>query len=147
MDLNKLLYFEELEKLDLPREDFAISGSCPLVIRGLKQKNSDIDIVVKKKLWDKLSKIYPVTVKNIGNRKREFILIGHIDLAYSMVAFFDDCEKVIDRADLVEGYRFVNLDDTKYWKSYLNRDKDVKDLEKIEEYLSRINKDNDAKIL
>lgn len=137
MDLKRLIYFDELEQLNLPRDEFAIYGSAPLAIRGLKEKIDDIDIVVKKKLWDELILKYPITIKDFGNEKREFIIIGNIDICYLMAAFYEDSEKVIDRADIILGYRFVNLDDTKFWKSYLGRDKDRKDIEKIEQYLSR----------
>ena len=137
MDLNQLLHFDELIKLNLPKNDFAIYGTAPLAIRGLKEKINDIDIVVKKRLWDELILKYPVTIKDFGDEKRAFITIGNIEICYSMVAFEEKSEEVINRADVISGYRFVNLEDTKFWKSYLSRDKDIKDIEKINEYLEK----------
>ena len=66
-------------------------------------------------------------------------MIGNIDLTYSMVDVFDDCEQLIDRADVVNGYRFITLEDTKFWKSSLNREKNLEDIKKIDEYLNKRN--------
>ena len=138
MDLKNLIYFDELKKLDLPKDEFAIYGTAPLAIRGLKGKIDDIDIVVKKRLWDELKLKYPVNIKDFENEKREFIVIGNIEICYSMVAFTINSEKVIDRADIINGYRFVNLEDTKFWKSYLSREKDLKDIELIDNFLKTV---------
>lgn len=139
MNINKLLFFNELEELKLPKNDYVIGGSCPLVIRGIRKENSDIDIIVTKELWNDLIKVYPISIKNIGGQTREFLLIGHIDLSYSMVGFFDDCKELIERADIVNGYKFINLEDTIFWKNYLHRDKDIKDIEMINQYIKEKN--------
>jgi len=135
MILENATFLNELEELNLPKDDFALYGTYPLAIRGIKDCVDDIDVVVKKGLWNKLVTKYPVVVKDFGNEVRGFIIIGNIEICYSMVAFYEDSEKVIERADIISGYRFVNLEDTMFWKRHLNRDKDIKDIELIEQYL------------
>ena len=46
---------EELKCLNLPSGEYAIIGSGPMAIRGLREAN-DIDVVVKKTLWLELLK-------------------------------------------------------------------------------------------
>ena len=46
-------YLDELAKLGLPKYQFAIFGSGPMGIRGLRECD-DLDIIVKPDLWNKL---------------------------------------------------------------------------------------------
>jgi hypothetical protein len=113
VNLKRLLFLDELEKLGLPKNDYAIGGSAPLVIRYIKEKNGDIDIIVKNKLWSYLIKKYPVSILDINGEKIKYIEIGNIALLNSMMGFSNnDLDKIIERADVVDGYRFLNLDDT-----------------------------------
>ncbi len=50
---------DEVKKLNLPRKKFALFGSAPLAIRGIRE-NKDIDLIVKKEVWNTLIKKYPV---------------------------------------------------------------------------------------
>ena len=136
MDLSKLLYFNELKELNLPKNEYVILGSGPLVIRGLRGNNHDIDILVTKKLWNKLIKEYPVKIKEVKDKKREFMKVGNISISYP----WDDSnllKNVFETADVVEGYKFASLEDIKLWKSYIGRDKDIEDVKLIEQYLNK----------
>ena len=44
---------KKVKELNLPQNQYAIFGSGPLAIRGIRDSN-DIDLIVKKKLWNKL---------------------------------------------------------------------------------------------
>ncbi len=57
-------YLEQLEKLNLPKGQWAIFGSGPLVIRGLLAENNDIDIIVKSDVFEVLKKQYSVINNN-----------------------------------------------------------------------------------
>lgn len=48
----------ELKKLNLPKDKYAIFGSGPLAINGIRDSD-DIDIIVKSEVWDELAKKYP----------------------------------------------------------------------------------------
>ena len=50
---------DTLKELNIPKEDCVIYGSAPMVLRGLKEKNNDLDVLVKDSLWEKLSVKYP----------------------------------------------------------------------------------------
>jgi hypothetical protein len=53
MQFEKLL--NELKKLNLPPDEFAITSSGCLAVRGIREAN-DLDLVVSDKLFDDLSK-------------------------------------------------------------------------------------------
>jgi len=124
-------YFDELKKLDFPTDQFAICGSGPLAIRKLR-KNQDIDIVVKEKLWKKLRKLYQPQKTNPS-----IIQIGHIEVCRDMLPWFEDTNALIDHAEIIEGFRFVNLKHTAQYKKKMKRPKDIKDIERITEYLMK----------
>ncbi|MCL2739921.1 MAG: hypothetical protein FWE47_01825 [Oscillospiraceae bacterium] len=132
MKIDSIQYIDELIELNLPRDDFALGGSCPLVIRGLKEKNNDIDIIVTSKLWSELAKKYPITIIDINGEKRELIAIGNIE-AILNPAGIGESEDIVGRADTICGYKFVTLDDVITWKEYLNREKDIVDIKLVKE--------------
>ena len=51
-------HLNELKTLDFPQDKFAIFGSGPMAIRGIRESH-DIDIIVKYDLWDELEHKYP----------------------------------------------------------------------------------------
>ena len=44
-------------------------------------------------------------------------------------------DEVIERAEIFHGFKFIRLDDLIRWKEKFGREKDLKDLELIKEYL------------
>ena len=119
---------EELKCLNLPSGEYAIIGSGPMAIRGLREAN-DIDVVVKKTLWlELLKRFVPYDSKHIR--------IGNIEIWGNFINLTERIDDVIDSAELLAGYPFVTLQDTLFWKKFLNREKDQKDLKMIEETLS-----------
>jgi len=121
-------YLNELEKLNLPKDKFAIFGSGPLAIRDIRETN-DLDIIVKPELWEKLKKKYPVKDKEKG-----LIKIGNIEIYKKWGKWFDDMSKLIDEADIIRGLRFVKIERVLEWKKAFNREKDKKDIELIKKY-------------
>jgi hypothetical protein len=117
----------ELKNLNLPPDQFAIFGSGPLGIRGLKESN-DLDIIVKEDLWNELSKKYPV-------QNEKLITIGEIEFYKHWKPWYDNTDFLIDTADIIDGIRFVKLEQVLKWKKEYNREKDIADVKLIEEYL------------
>ncbi|MFA5173611.1 MAG: hypothetical protein WC438_00330 [Candidatus Pacearchaeota archaeon] len=118
---------KELNKLNLPKNQFAVFGSGPLTIRGIRE-NKDIDIIVKKDLWDKLIKKYQI----IDFKK---IDIENIEIYKDWKPWFNDVDKLIDDADIFNGIRFVKLKYVLKWKEEFGREKDKKDIKLIKKYL------------
>lgn len=119
-------YLDELKKLNLPQKGYAITGSGPLVIRGYRGYNSDIDIVVKPELWDKLREKYADDLIAFENGE-ELIKVGNIEISKNWFGLFN-LDQLINDADMVQDLPFVKLTDTLKTKNFLNRDKDQTDI-------------------
>ena len=138
MNLNKLIGLEELDKLNLPKDKYAIGGSAPLVIRGILNKNVDIDILVSNELWDLLLQKNVVKKININGRPVQYMSICDIDIFNSVIGFSNqECEKIIERADVLGGHRFINLEDTMKCKISSGRPKDLMAVEAIKDYIKQ----------
>jgi hypothetical protein len=44
-------------------------------------------------------------------------------------------QNIIDKAEIIDGLTFVRLEEVLKWKKMMNREKDKKDIEIIENYL------------
>ena len=100
-----------------------------MVVLGAKRITNDIDIAVSEKLFNTLKKKSVFEYTNLGN---DVYIYKNIEFATS----FFDMEKTIE----INGYHFANLEITKQLKQLLNRDKDKKDIKKIDLFLAM--KDN-----
>ena len=49
--------FNVLKRLDLPKYDFAVFGSGPLIVRGIIAATNDLDIICRGAAWTKVKKI------------------------------------------------------------------------------------------
>ena len=132
MDIKVLL--SELKKLDLPKDKFAITSSGPLGIKGIREIN-DLDIIVCPDLWNELSEKYKVIKEN----NFESICIGNIQILGKGSWFtdpqFGDTISNIKNAEIIEGYRWVQLNQILEIKRHKTRPKDVEDVQLIERYL------------
>jgi len=130
--MKKLLkLLEKLEKLNLPKDKFAIYGSGPLGIRDIREIN-DLDLIVTPDLWKKLSKIY--SIKGPDNERK--IRIGEIEIVGNTILY--EAEKMIKEADVVDGIRYVNLETLMKCKKKMGRKKDLKDIKLIKNYLKNL---------
>ncbi|MEM4240067.1 MAG: hypothetical protein QXM31_01795 [Candidatus Woesearchaeota archaeon] len=120
---------EELKKLNLPSDKFAVFGSAPMAVRNIRDVD-DLDVIVKQDLWDELCKKH----KNDGNK---VIHIGKIDIFRQWEPWFDDINPLIDTADIIDGIRYVSLDYLVKWKKMMNREKDRKDLLLVNDFLKK----------
>ena len=120
-------FLKAVERLRLPKNQFAIFGSGHLSIRNLREAN-DIDLIVKEQLWNELSRNYSV----MGER---LIKIGETEIYKDWKPWFDDVNLLIDSADIFNGYRFVKLEYLLKWKKEMNREKDKVDIKIIQDFL------------
>ncbi|HOA47312.1 MAG TPA: zinc ABC transporter substrate-binding protein [Candidatus Pacearchaeota archaeon] len=122
---------DELRKLDLPDGKYAILGSGPLAVRGIREAR-DLDIIVTDDLYKKLQKEYSQNDK---------IKLGKIEIfsANGWRSKFGDLTKMIKKAEKIQGLRFVCLEDLIEWKTKLGRPKDLEDIKLIKDYLKSFN--------
>lgn len=139
-DLFSIPYFADLLMLGLPKSEYLIIGSASLAREHIGINKRDIDIIASKKLWKILAKKYKV---ERSARGRNHIKIGHVDIVDRVLR---PCEKhmrkyfeydgLIDKVDIVDGFRFLSADRCLYIKSMCGREKDLEFLRTHEKEIS-----------
>ena len=127
-------YLEELKKLNLPADKFAVFGSGHVGIRGLKE-SSDIDLIVTKDLWEELKEKFPFA----EGRDDHLVLSENVDAFNRWLPEEDlwNIDKLIDESDIIDRIRFVKLEEVLKWNKLRGKEKDIKDAKTIEEYISK----------
>ena len=110
MYTRKLRCMDTLKELKIPKEDFVIYGSAPMVLRGLKEKNNDLDVLVKKNVWENLSVKYP------NNINGDYIDINGVSFTCKDMSLLGNVDDVIKKSDVIDGFHILSLAETKNWK-------------------------------
>lgn len=128
---------KQIKKLDLPTNEFVIVSSGALAIRGIREAK-DLDVIVTNSLWNKLATKYQTEVEN-GVERIKFDN-SNIEILNPAQSIFGNSgvvpvEEIFEKADVFEGIKFINLDHLKKIKIKLGREKDLRDIQLIDEYL------------
>lgn len=133
-------FLGELAKLNLPIDQYVVVSSGSLAVRGIRDAR-DLDVIVADKLWHQLSQQYPVIQE--GDIQKIDVGTKDIEILGAGSAFQDSSiasvDELIDTADVIGGIRFINLQLLKRFKQKMGRDKDLKDIELIDQYLVKQN--------
>ncbi|MDZ7611671.1 MAG: hypothetical protein U5L10_02815 [Candidatus Moranbacteria bacterium] len=113
----------------MPEDQYAVYGSGPMAVRGIREA-SDLDLMVKDEFYEELKNKYKEEAK--GKIKLEQ---GKIEIFPAWNSLVDNPEEVISRAELIKGFKFIKLGDLIDWKRKMGRDKDFKDIRLIENFL------------
>ncbi len=127
-EFEKLL--DEFRKLNLPDNQYAIYGSGPLAIREIREAK-DLDVIVTDNLYQKLKGKYP------KDSKKERIKVGEIEIypSWAWEPKINGLREIIGRAELINGLRFIRLDDLLECKKKMGRPKDFDDIRLIKDHL------------
>lgn len=129
-------HLDELEDLNLPKDQYVIFGSGPLAVRGLRV-NHDLDILVTDKIWDLLLQKNKVTRRKgrpdsiyLGNL--QFLNINYKDwkpqIKNNMIMIKD--------SEIINNFPFVKLKYLLHCKKKMEGEKHKKDLEIIKTLLN-----------
>ena len=132
MKIKKLRHIDKLESLNISKNDCVIYGSAPLVLRGLKGKNEDLDVLVKDNLWNKLKLDYP------NNINGDYIDIDGVSFTHKSTEFFESMDNIMEKSDIIDGYHVMNLEETVKWKEKIGTDKHMEDANLIKSYLGKL---------
>jgi len=130
------LYLKELKKLNLPKGKYAIFGSGPIAIRGLRDTH-DLDVIVKNDVYKDLCAKYPSQIKT---KPVNCIQIGNLEIGNEWLNDPGQVDEMIDAAEIINDFPFVRLKYVLKWKKQMGREKDLKDVQLIEEYLQKSSK-------
>ncbi|MFH1047952.1 MAG: hypothetical protein V1738_06660 [Patescibacteria group bacterium] len=123
---------DQLKTIGLSPNDFAIFGSGPMCVRGLRDAK-DLDIIARGPALE--------IARTAG--KESTALSGNVSFVFfdGDIEMFDrwapgqwDVDQLIDTADIIDGLRYVQLNQVLNWKRTLNRPKDQADIELLERY-------------
>lgn len=123
---------KQLLALGLPPEDFAVFGSGPMLARGIKESH-DLDLLARRAAWEKAA-VGGTVDAAYGGRKA---VIGDIEIFNGWGPGEWDIDGLIDGADVIDGIRFVTLQNVLKWKRSVGRPKDREHISLIEAYLNR----------
>lgn len=119
--------YKILEKYNFPKDEFIILSGAALVLNGIRSKTNDIDIAVTPKLYDYLLASYNCEEENhVDNECKAYLINNEINFGRLYYT---------EEYDIINGYKVQKLSDIVSLKKSLNRPKDKKDLERIDNYL------------
>ena len=125
-------YYDELMTLRLPTDKYALFGSALLALYRIRPA-SDLDVIVKKDLWNQLERKYSNCIK----QSPLCIQIGNIEIYKDWMTLTDDVDEMIDTADMIENVPFVKFEYVVKWKRLMGRPKDLSDIRLIEAFMKR----------
>lgn len=144
MAIDRTRLLNAVRSLDLPADQYAVFGSGPLVVRGLRE-GGDIDLVVTHALYARLRETpeWRVRPHDDGGEtltREDFDVMERLDLP----GYVGDVPGMIADAERIEDVPFVRLPEIRRFKAALNRPKDHVDLDLIDAALARERTPGDA---
>lgn len=126
--MNRKEIIEVLNKLDLPKSEYVVLSGASMVMQKVKSKTSDIDISVSKELFGILKNNATIVNSFLGY---DVYKVNDYEVEFSNnYSFFDKSNAV-----LINDISFQDLNSIKKMKESFNRDKDKKDIKKIDLFL------------
>jgi len=133
--LNKDDIIKKVKELNFSSDQYLVFSGGSLAAHGIRQ-TSDVDLVVKSELFDKLVQTGKWQLTT-GKDNTKFLVNDNIEIT-SQLAWSDyptTLEEAKSREILIDGVPFMSLADLIEFKQALGRNKDDKDIELINNYL------------
>lgn len=127
----------KIKNLHLPKGKYAVFGSSPMVVRGMR-KSGDIDIIVLPSLYHQC--LHSGWEERKSNNTLKLVK-ENVEMYqdWNFTGFRPDIKKLVSTAEYIGGVPFVLLSEVVKWKRAFGREKDVSDIKQIEEYLKIAN--------
>jgi predicted nucleotidyltransferase len=133
---------DRIKSFNLPQKQCVVVGSAILEIKGIRQAN-DLDILVTKEIFENFKKDNSWQVIEHQKRTGEIWEFLEKDGVQVYLYFYDNHSNYDinyflaenSRVEVVEGVYFTSLTDLIRSKSLWSREKDLKDVERIKDYL------------
>lgn len=123
-----------LLELELDTKDYAVFGSAPLFMHGLKDSLRDLDVIARGRAWEQaldLTERGRLLMETPPSGRGTMLRHPHesIEIFNEWTSKKIDIEELIDSAELIDGIRFVRVVDVLKWKALSGREKDRRDIE------------------
>lgn len=124
---------DKIKAQNFPKGSYVVFGSGPLAAAGIRPTR-DIDLLVSSTLYS--------TLQQRGWRFKDdpdgnpMLYQGEFEVSiyWRSGQHKPSLEKLLETADVIDGVPFVSLEEVKIWKKYHAREKDIADIELIENY-------------
>lgn len=124
--------FDSLRSLGLPKGEYAVFGSGPLIVRGVIDTANDLDVVSRGAAWETACDLGEmVTLVEYGVDVVSF-LDGAITVGTSWAYGDVDIDDLIDTAEIIDGLPFARLEYVVTYKKIAARPKDIEHLRLLE---------------
>lgn len=131
-------FFKDFLSLGLPSADYVIAGSGALIAHGIRRDIGDVDVVARGVAWEVAQKLGTAQKAPLGWAQHVILFDGAVEV---LNGWFDySVDQLIGEAEEFEGMMFMPLVRVLEWKtrlveSGLGRDKDLRDIASIRQYL------------
>jgi hypothetical protein len=126
----------QVKELNLPLGQYLVVGSGVMSVHGIRAHN-DIDLLVTEELYQDLKKqgwevvqVKPgleVVRKSIYEASPQMVTLPN---------YHPNIQDLIARADIINGVAFISVQDLLVFKTSLGREKDLRDIDLIKNYLT-----------
>ena len=124
--MNREQLLDLLKELNLPKDEYYVLSGASLVIRGIREQASDLDLCISKELFEQIKDKY-----NLTEDKKNECGFYHINDSLEVVVN----EKENFNMEVCEPYNLEDLNTILEFKIKRNKPKDQVDIERIQEYL------------
>ena len=125
--MNKEQLLAKIKELNLPKEELYILSGGSLLLMGIRTNTNDIDLVVIKKCFEILKQRFNINKKLV---KREN---GSYEITKEIECFIEEKERF--KTEVIEDCQVQSLSSVLKLKKEMNREKDLKDIRLISEYV------------
>lgn len=131
-----LKYIQKIKKMKLPKGEYAIFGSGPLAIKGIRDSR-DVDIIVSDDLFKSYETKPGWKVKKFerGGRDIEMLEKDSIEFYRNWGPGNWDIKQLIRESEIIDDLPFVKLEEVIRWKKISGREKDLNDIKLINKFL------------
>ena len=123
--MNRQELISRIRALNFPTEDYWVVAGGAMVLHGIRAQTHDIDLGCTKQLGDRLEAAGYLT-DHLSDGSRRFEIDGDIEI-------YDEWR--FDVVENIEGIPVISIEDLIRMKKALGREKDQRDLARIEEFL------------
>ena len=128
----------KVKELNLPIGKYALFGSVPMAVHGIRE-SKDIDLIVMPELFAMLEATGAWKEETSPNGRKR-LAKDDFDMYegwWSSDSYRRDVSKLIAGAEILDGVPVVKLEEVLVWKKAFAREKDLKDVKLIEEFLGK----------